>query len=91
MFDILSSDDGSGIAFITSDGKTCESSDMVVRRDDTVELMCEGQRVEVIVTETSSDSIAGKIIKLPFGADLEQEVGSIVKFSRENINVCTHP
>ena len=91
MFDVIASDDGSGIAFFNYDGKTCDSVDMDVRVDDTVELMCEGVAVEVLVTEIASDSILGLITKLPFGADFEEELGAVVNFSKEHISACTHP
>jgi len=91
MFDVVTTEDGSGIGFTDFGGLVAEGKDCEVRVDDIVILQCEGSKVEVVVKDIAEDSLRGEITSLPFGADLELELGDIVEFTLENIDTCKHP
>jgi len=91
MFDEISSDDGSGIGFSNHNGDACEGIDCEVREDDEVELTSEGAKISAMVTNITGNSVTGQILALPFGADLELELGDVVEFTLSNINQCSHP
>lgn len=89
MFDVVSSNDGSGILFESRNGE--EEISMEVEVGDTVELSFSDEEVYVEVTEKYGRKFEGEIISFSSGfCPVDLSEGDIVEFKSSNILRCIH-